>query len=277
MGETPWRFKSSLRHKSSDFLFSFTHFHSLVHVLAVDSAALAAFLADPTRPDSTPSYHAVQGLLFAIACAPEIILPSEWLPLIIDFEAGDAESAAPGEDELSDALERLLALYETINSAVLTGDYELPADCQFRAPMLANFDEDAPIAQWSRGFVLGYGYSQEVWENHLQNEIDSDFNLSFITLAFFASREAAERMALETASSAAEGMSESLALDSFATKFSLLFSRALNSYAEIGLTVREAVRDMNSAAQEPVRSTKIGRNQPCPCGSGKKYKKCCGA
>ena len=24
-------------------------------------------------------------------------------------------------------------------------------------------------------------------------------------------------------------------------------------------------------------STKVGRNQPCPCGSGKKYKKCCGA
>lgn len=22
---------------------------------------------------------------------------------------------------------------------------------------------------------------------------------------------------------------------------------------------------------------KIGRNQPCPCGSGKKYKRCCGA
>lgn len=26
---------------------------------------------------------------------------------------------------------------------------------------------------------------------------------------------------------------------------------------------------------EPVRSTKIGRNDPCPCGSGKKFKKCC--
>ncbi|WP_252349118.1 SEC-C metal-binding domain-containing protein [Ochrobactrum sp. BTU1] len=24
------------------------------------------------------------------------------------------------------------------------------------------------------------------------------------------------------------------------------------------------------------RSTKVGRNDPCPCGSGKKYKKCCG-
>ena len=24
------------------------------------------------------------------------------------------------------------------------------------------------------------------------------------------------------------------------------------------------------------KSKKIGRNDPCPCGSGKKYKKCCG-
>ena len=27
---------------------------------------------------------------------------------------------------------------------------------------------------------------------------------------------------------------------------------------------------------QPVRVVKIGRNDPCPCGSGKKYKKCCG-
>ena len=30
-------------------------------------------------------------------------------------------------------------------------------------------------------------------------------------------------------------------------------------------------------SREPVRVTKVGRNDPCPCGSGKKYKKCCGA
>jgi len=27
---------------------------------------------------------------------------------------------------------------------------------------------------------------------------------------------------------------------------------------------------------EPVSVDKVGRNEPCPCGSGKKYKKCCG-
>jgi uncharacterized protein YecA (UPF0149 family) len=29
--------------------------------------------------------------------------------------------------------------------------------------------------------------------------------------------------------------------------------------------------------QAPVLRAKVGRNEPCPCSSGKKYKKCCGA
>ena len=32
-----------------------------------------------------------------------------------------------------------------------------------------------------------------------------------------------------------------------------------------------------SIRKEPVHVKKVGRNDPCPCGSGKKYKKCCGA
>ena len=31
------------------------------------------------------------------------------------------------------------------------------------------------------------------------------------------------------------------------------------------------------AVQQVVRGTKVGRNAPCPCGSGKKYKRCCGS
>ncbi|MBU2884367.1 SEC-C domain-containing protein [Gilvimarinus agarilyticus] len=32
------------------------------------------------------------------------------------------------------------------------------------------------------------------------------------------------------------------------------------------------------APAEPIKRTeaKVGRNDPCPCGNGKKYKKCCG-
>ncbi len=33
-----------------------------------------------------------------------------------------------------------------------------------------------------------------------------------------------------------------------------------------------------TAVKQPiVKAHKVGRNDPCPCGSGKKYKKCCGA
>ena len=43
-------------------------------------------------------------------------------------------------------------------------------------------------------------------------------------------------------------------------------------------TVKNKVTNESSekAKRKPKKSTKIGRNDPCPCGSGKKYKQCCG-
>ena len=38
---------------------------------------------------------------------------------------------------------------------------------------------------------------------------------------------------------------------------------------------REIARDWRNSVQA-VSQKKVGRNDPCPCGSGKKYKKCCG-
>ncbi|MGH7408031.1 MAG: SEC-C metal-binding domain-containing protein, partial [Candidatus Methylomirabilales bacterium] len=32
-----------------------------------------------------------------------------------------------------------------------------------------------------------------------------------------------------------------------------------------------------AALEAPIRLGKVGRNDPCPCGSGKKHKRCCGA
>ena len=34
--------------------------------------------------------------------------------------------------------------------------------------------------------------------------------------------------------------------------------------------------DSDSKGRTVVKGAKIGRNDPCPCGSGKKYKHCCG-
>ncbi len=39
---------------------------------------------------------------------------------------------------------------------------------------------------------------------------------------------------------------------------------------------KEDIFEEREKKAKPVRKNKIGRNDPCPCGSGKKYKKCCG-
>ena len=41
----------------------------------------------------------------------------------------------------------------------------------------------------------------------------------------------------------------------------------------------EDVNDLEMLLNPPkttIAEKKVGRNEPCPCGSGKKYKKCCG-
>ena len=40
------------------------------------------------------------------------------------------------------------------------------------------------------------------------------------------------------------------------------------------LPLRRAVAERQTAQR---LSTKVGRNEPCPCGSGTKFKKCCGS
>ncbi len=43
------------------------------------------------------------------------------------------------------------------------------------------------------------------------------------------------------------------------------------------LDERKAIADKWRRSRTVVKEKEPGRNDPCPCGSGKKYKKCCGA
>ncbi len=42
-------------------------------------------------------------------------------------------------------------------------------------------------------------------------------------------------------------------------------------------TVASVGGEAKTVKKQPIKKQKVGRNDPCPCGSGKKYKKCCGA
>ncbi|HJL63565.1 MAG TPA: SEC-C metal-binding domain-containing protein, partial [Candidatus Marinimicrobia bacterium] len=66
-----------------------------------------------------------------------------------------------------------------------------------------------------------------------------------------------------------------------------VYQDSLNTMPEIPTPKREPIREKVEATTtnsgqaeqrpEPIRAAvKVGRNQPCPCGSGRKYKQCCG-
>ena len=51
-----------------------------------------------------------------------------------------------------------------------------------------------------------------------------------------------------------------------------------NPYAKV-VNNRSTNQPVNQSTIEAVKNDqgeKVGRNDPCPCGSGKKFKKCCG-
>jgi uncharacterized protein YecA (UPF0149 family) len=46
--------------------------------------------------------------------------------------------------------------------------------------------------------------------------------------------------------------------------------------AERQRAAAQAPQGYREVKQIKLEHPKVGRNDPCPCGSGKKYKKCCG-
>ena len=56
-----------------------------------------------------------------------------------------------------------------------------------------------------------------------------------------------------------------------------VFPDAVAEYARLGRSIHRVLMEHQAAESKPSRAVKVGRNEPCPCGSGPKYKMCCGA
>lgn len=93
--------------------------------------------------------------------------------------------------------------------------------------------------------------------------------------------ESSEWLGLTIHETAAGGSADEQGLVSFTAKFRSEGQE--HAHVEVARFIREdgqwAYAGQVDEKPEPVRraTPKVGRNDPCPCGSGKKYKKCCGA
>ncbi len=110
---------------------------------------------------------------------------------------------------------------------------------------LESFGDDRPGARWASGFARGVDLHPNAWDR-IGEDAGAAIALDGILCLEDGELDPAERIEnLET-------------LPQFFTDLVKFWQK----------------RKLRSA---PARSRKIGRNEPCPCGSGKKWKKCCGA
>ncbi len=221
---------------------------------------LADFLSNPNRPEGTLSLMELRGFLFAVACAPEPIMPSHWMPLIFDGNENEFET----EVEAERFTRSLMTLYNETNEGLLRNRIRLPPNCKLLPNIMANFEPDAPISAWSRGFVRAHDWLRDLWDEHVPEDPDGDtLGLVQMNLAFFHSRPIAEAWSREVGKN-------KMAFDGFAEYFHSEFEDSMRVYAELGRPELARVRpNLRLIKSEP------GRNEPCPCGSGKKFKKCC--
>lgn len=227
-------------------------------------SVLRPFLEHPDRPAGTLRYHELQGFFFALASAPELVPPSEWMPMIF----GEREAGYKTLAEAKAVVGELMALYNSVNAVVASDRATLPVDCTFRRKMLANLDDGAPIADWSRGFVHGHQWLEDSWNPYVAADLDDELAAILMTLSFFASVDIADAFCREAGQKDVAAMT---------AKIRRVFPDAVAEYARLGRTIQKVLRENQAVEGRPRQSAKIGRNEPCPCGSGRKYKLCCGS
>jgi uncharacterized protein len=230
------------------------------------AARLRAFLQAPQRPAGTMSYCELAGFLFAVACAPEPVPPSEWLPLVF----GEDEANYQDLHEVETIMQAILGLYNRINREVVEGRVALPPGCEMREAAMANLEPDAPLGAWARGFAEGHHWLEELWDAYLPAELDGEAGSILTVLCFFSSREVAEAFR-------EEAHAGDKTLEEMADALLTVLPDAVRGYAHLGRSISQAIEEQRDAEHTPARSDKVGRNEPCPCGSGKKYKRCCGS
>ena len=227
---------------------------------------LKAFLARPTHPEGTLSLPELQGFLFALNAAPELVQPSEWIPFIF----ADEEPEFRDMKEAEEVMGALMDLYNDVNVSVRAKGPRLPPGCVFLDPPMANLDPEAPVSAWARGFSAGHMWLEDAWDRYLPEEMEEEMGAVLAALGFFSSRSLAEKMAEEAFESGAS-------VEGLAEMFCRVFPDAVMEYAGVGRATYEAVLEVEDGPQSPKPApAPVGRNDPCPCGSGKKFKKCCG-
>jgi len=217
------------------------------------AAAVGGVLEDAAgilNPEERGALVFSDGLFTAAAIGPERTYPHEWMRILFgsDHVFADINQAQAALSVVTMAHNRILD--------------EVRRDGPDYVPRFLDEAEDgeaiALAGQWANGFIAGVQLRGKAWEPLFDMK---EARPVLVPILLFLTLEDEEGPLLAgSAEELAEMRGEALALLGPAIY-------AVDRYW------KAHGRRSRSAPVDPLR--KIGRNTPCLCGSGKKYKKCC--
>lgn len=195
----------------------------------------------------------LDGFFAALIAGPETVMPSEYNREVFGGEMSEAYEVG-SLNEAKEILGLMMRHWNTIAGTLLKGDVYVPL-------LVQGENGVAHGNNWARGFMRGMQMRHDGWAE-LVNDEERRGCLVPIMMLY---HEHDEDPKMRPKPISAEQREDVIVRMAAGLVGAYRYFRAQRgAYA-------------SSPAPEPRRGIpKVGRNDPCPCGSGKKYKKCCG-
>jgi uncharacterized protein len=216
---------------------------------------LEDLLDSPALAETAMRTDALHGFLAAVASAPVPIPRERWLAEAL----GDA---GPGA-ERRDAQVLIERLFADVALQLLEGHGVEPLLYPV-ADAADDAEEVLDYAPWCEGYLAGMSLAEPPWSDFAEGDELASRVAPFLALAL----EGAPRDA------SAPGPLDDVAPEELAEFTGFARERLPEAVQEVYDWL-----DARRPKAEPLRreAPKVGRNDPCPCGSGRKHKHCCGA
>lgn len=240
---------------------------------------LKKFLALAPIPEIALTYNELTGYLYGIAITPDLIQPSEWIPVIFGDETVEFES----REQARQSIDTLLNVLNHYISSFHDGSLTIPIDME----NLTDKDLNS-VWEWTSGFDEALCLRPECWEEEqegLSEEETDHLMYSLIVIEGIVEPDDAMDMFDHISSAELEEMGVTLPEGDIEkvlqVQIYLLQTLGLavetiqNHGARLEAERQSQIR--SSTVPFPVRSSTVGRNDSCPCGSTRIYKQCCGS
>jgi len=204
--------------------------------------------------EETMLLEELDGFIAGLLVCPELIKPGDWLPIVWNRDRADQQ---PVFEDLGHVNRVLGLVMEHYNDVART----LMENPDRYSPLFAidKRNDDVLWELWIEGFEKAVALRPAAWKTFLDAEGDTVAAMSGMLMLAAIARRDEEVKDHDTASATAPDRIADWVVN-------------LNEWRLANYQPMQSIDPRGGSASRK----KVGRNDPCPCGSGKKYKKCCG-